>query len=332
MPITVALIGAGQTARPHLKAYVWHEQVRDVVLVDPDPVARAALRAEFGIIKHEAEDLASALQLARPQWADLCCRPEERLGYLRQAVEAGLDVIVERPLAATVQDCDEIVALAQASGRRIMACMPQWHLPAHQRLGELLTCSEAGEKLAGMVIASGGGEDPWLAVHEATAFLQHVLGPAQAVYTSVTSPGADEEGVQDPTAAGPTVMMVHLEFAGGRQGGITLCVQPEVNTWTEERRVFTTAGMLLVRDNPEDEMPLVAFAGNEFRPIRVLNPPAVREWAAREAVLRLTDALLAGMPAPVTVEDAREVVATWEAARTSAETQTRIVIPQRPTC
>lgn len=326
MPITVALIGAGETARPHLRAYVRHEDVRDVVLVDPDPAARAALCADFGIIKYEADDLESALKLARPQWADLCCPPVERLGYLRQAVEAGLDAILERPLAGTVEECEEIVAVAQSCERRVMACMPQWFLPAHQRMGGLLTSGEAGEKLAGMVIASGGGEDPWHVVHEAIAFLQRFFGPAGAAYASATAPMAPCDTIGSPGGAEPMALQVQLEFTGGRQAGVVVCYQPDLQTWAEERRLFTTGGMLLVRDNPEDEMPLVMFAGSEFRPIRVLNPPEVRAWAAREAVLRVADALIAGTPAPVGVEDACEVARTWLAARGSAQTRARVVI------
>lgn len=323
-PITVVLIGAGELVRPHLRAYVRHEDVGDVVLVERDPEARAALRAEFGIIRYEAEDLASALRQVRPGWVDLCCPPQERLAYLREAAQAGLDAIVERPVAATAADCDEMIALAETSGRRVLACMPQWFVPAHQRMGGLLTSGEAGERLAGMVIASGGGQDPWHVAHEGIAFLQRFVGEAEAVRAMLSSPAV--AGGTAGETDGALTLLVQLELPSGRQGSITICCQPQLPLWAEERRVFTTEGMLLVRDNPEDEMPLVMFAGSDFRPIRVVNPPQVREWAAREAVMRMTDALIAGTPAPVTVQEARQVVATWEAAQHSAATGERVIV------
>jgi predicted dehydrogenase len=318
---SVVLIGATELARPLLRAYVRHENVGDVILVDPDPQARAALMADFGIIKHETDDLASALKLARPQWADLCCPAAQRLAYLRQVTEAELDAILERPLAPTAQECDEIIALAEASGRRVMACVPQWFLPAHQRMGGLLTSGEIGEKLAGTVIASGGGADPWQVAHEAITFVQHFLGATEAVYASLSAHGDGEAAER-----APATLLLQLELAAGRRASITICSQPALSMWAEERRVLGTEGMLLVRDNPEDEMPLVLFAGADFRPIRVAGPPEVRKWAAREAVLRLADALIAGEPAPVTLEDAREVVAVWEAAQLSAATQARVAL------
>jgi len=196
--------------------------------------------------------------------------------------------------------------------------MPQWFLPAHQRMGGLLTSGEAGEKLAGMVIASGGGQDPWHVAHEGIAFLQRFLGDAASVRATLSSPAATAETVDETGNA--VTLLVQLELPWGRQGSITICCQPRLSLWAEERRVFTTEGMLLVRDNPEDEMPLVMFAGSDFRPIRVVNPPQVREWAAREAVMRISDALIAGTPGPVTVQEARQVVAAWEAAQRSAAT------------
>ena len=71
--------------------------------------------------------------------------PAETHGPLvRRALEAGLDVLVEKPLCLSVTEGEELVALAEKRGRVLMVGHLLWYHPAVLRLRELVEAGELG--------------------------------------------------------------------------------------------------------------------------------------------------------------------------------------------
>ncbi len=113
-PIRVAVVGAGEFGRNHVR--VWRDlpgaELTGVLDTDADRAARIA--AEFGtrVIRDE-QDLFSqnidAVSLAVPT------REHARVGC--RLLEAGLDVLVEKPMAASLEEADALIAAAKSSGR-----------------------------------------------------------------------------------------------------------------------------------------------------------------------------------------------------------------------
>ena len=114
-PIGVAVIGSGRigTLRAHMAAR--HPSVRYLAVSDKDP-ARASNLAESVAANFSTGDNLEAI--SRPEVdAVIVSTPEHgHAEPILQALKLGKPVFVEKPLALTLEDADEIVAAAEAAG------------------------------------------------------------------------------------------------------------------------------------------------------------------------------------------------------------------------
>lgn len=96
--------------RPHL-----------VAVVDPDPAARAWAVAELGLAPERAfATLTDALADGGFTTALVASPPDDHHASCARLLEAGIDVLVEKPLATTLADARELVAIADRTGRILM--------------------------------------------------------------------------------------------------------------------------------------------------------------------------------------------------------------------
>jgi predicted dehydrogenase len=118
-PIRVAVIGAGSFGRNHLRVYRELQASGAVTLaaaVDSNPAVTAAIAAEYGIPVFNTIDefLAAGLGVT----AVSLCVPtvhHSRIGC--QLLAAGLDLLVEKPIASSLAEADALIAAAAAHGR-----------------------------------------------------------------------------------------------------------------------------------------------------------------------------------------------------------------------
>ena len=114
----VAVVGAGAFGRNHLRVYRALETagVRLAACVDPSQAARSAVAAEYGIpVFASVEDLiAAGLPIAA---ASVCTPTVFHAGAATALMAAGMDVLIEKPIAATLDEADEILAAAKRHGR-----------------------------------------------------------------------------------------------------------------------------------------------------------------------------------------------------------------------
>ena len=114
------MIGVGAFGRNHARVYhqlaQQGEPVRLVGVVDPDPARADAVAREFG-----CRAFGSVEQLitthSEVQAASVAVPTVRHLEIARALMEAGVDVLVEKPLAASLADADELIRLAQSLGR-----------------------------------------------------------------------------------------------------------------------------------------------------------------------------------------------------------------------
>ena len=112
--IRVAVVGAGEFGRNHIR--VWRDlpgvELAGIVDTDADRAARTAAEFRTRAIRDEQELFSQnidAVSLAVPtqEHARVGCR----------LLEAGLDVLVEKPMAASLDEADALIAAAKRSGR-----------------------------------------------------------------------------------------------------------------------------------------------------------------------------------------------------------------------
>ena len=126
-PLKLVVVGCGAiTARAHLPAAADIEELEVIALVDRDLGRAEELADRFGI-RRVADD-----------WARLPERPDAALVALPNHLHApaslellrrGVHVLVEKPMALTAADCDEMIQAARRTGARLAVGMVRRFLP-----------------------------------------------------------------------------------------------------------------------------------------------------------------------------------------------------------
>ncbi len=134
----VGLVGAGLVGQAVHAHFLWEERERFefVAVADPSAAVRAAVGDRYGVAERHAglDDLLGlgldAIVVAVPDafHADIACG----------ALEAGLHVLCEKPLALSLEECDRIARARDTSGRVLQVGTMKRFDPAYLRLLELL--------------------------------------------------------------------------------------------------------------------------------------------------------------------------------------------------
>jgi predicted dehydrogenase/nucleoside-diphosphate-sugar epimerase len=131
--VPVAIVGAGYIAGYHVEV-LRHLDIAEVVGVcDPDAARRDAFRREWQIAS-AATSLAELLRDCRPEAVHVLVPPPAHFEVAKQAIEAGLHVLVEKPMALRASECARLVDLARQNGVRLGVNHNAVFHPAFRRL------------------------------------------------------------------------------------------------------------------------------------------------------------------------------------------------------
>jgi predicted dehydrogenase len=113
------VIGAGAFGRNHARVYheleSQGEPVRLAAIVDTDQARAHTLAAQFGTKAFDS--VPQLLDLVKVQAASVAVPTVHHLDVARTLLQAGVDVLIEKPLASTLAEADELIRLAHPSGR-----------------------------------------------------------------------------------------------------------------------------------------------------------------------------------------------------------------------
>jgi predicted dehydrogenase len=121
-----AIVGCGiVTGLSHLPAWRAQRGAVIVALCDRDEEAAQDMARRYGI-RSVYDDQAQMLREESLDFVDICTPPSTHPGLALQAMEAGLHVLVEKPMAVTAAEADEMVSASEAHGA--MLCVMHSHL------------------------------------------------------------------------------------------------------------------------------------------------------------------------------------------------------------
>ncbi len=118
--IRVLCVGAGNMGTSHARAYYALEGFEICGIVTRSEASRAALNADLGADYTEFGDFYKALAETKPDAVAISTYPDTHAEFAKAAMDAGADVFIEKPLAETVTEAEEIVAKAHATGRKVV--------------------------------------------------------------------------------------------------------------------------------------------------------------------------------------------------------------------
>lgn len=146
--VKLILIGAGDrgTTYVDLGADTCPEMMEVVGVADPDPVRRNYIKEKFNIPDEHTFNTWQEI-LAQPKFADAAIIATQDRGHFEPAMKAismGYELLLEKPAAATPEDCLEIADYAKEMGVRVVVCHVLRYTPFFRLLKQLIDEGRVG--------------------------------------------------------------------------------------------------------------------------------------------------------------------------------------------
>ena len=131
MPVKVLVVGCGNMGRSHAKAYHSMEGFEIVGLVSRGEKSRQEVIDILGQDYPQFSEYSEALEQTNPDAVSINTYPDTHAEYTKMAFAAGAHVFLEKPIAETVEEAQEIVDLAKKSNLKlvigyILRVHPSW--------------------------------------------------------------------------------------------------------------------------------------------------------------------------------------------------------------
>lgn len=144
--IRVALIGLGGISGAHIRAYLaFPERCRITVMCDIAPEKAHKRAAEFGIDCEVVNDHHLLLNRDDIDLIDICTPPYVHAEIAIDCLRAGFNVLCEKPMAASLEECDRMIAAAKESGKLLSSVAQNRFRTPIAAFKRVLDSGEAGE-------------------------------------------------------------------------------------------------------------------------------------------------------------------------------------------
>lgn len=117
--LKVLVVGCGHMGTSHARAYHAMDDFEIVGLVSRSPASRERLSEELGGYP-TFSSFDAALSATAPHVVSVNTYPDTHADYVRKSLEAGAHVFVEKPLATTVEESQQLADLASALDRKLV--------------------------------------------------------------------------------------------------------------------------------------------------------------------------------------------------------------------
>jgi len=140
--LQLGVIGLGRAFTLMLPTFAGDKRVRLVAAADPRPEARAQFTSDFGPAYATAEELCAdpsveAIYISSPH--------QMHAEHVRVAAKAGKHVLVEKPIAITLEDCHSMIDAARAAGVHLIVGHSHSFNRPILRLREIIDSGEVGD-------------------------------------------------------------------------------------------------------------------------------------------------------------------------------------------
>jgi predicted dehydrogenase len=145
MTTRAAVIGCGDVSTVHFGAISKLDDVELVAVCDTDPGRLAAAVAAYGVPGFA--DHLSLLAEQKPDVVHISTPHDQHAGLAADCLERGVNVIVEKPLAHTLDEGHRLIEAAARSSAKIAVCFQNRYNATAQAMHALLSSGELGAVL-----------------------------------------------------------------------------------------------------------------------------------------------------------------------------------------
>lgn len=130
--LKVLVVGTGHMGASHARAYHQMDAVEICGLVSRSLSSSRALSEELNVSAC-FDDYVQALNETSPQAVSINSYTESHFEYAMEALHRGIHVFVEKPMAETLMECEEIIALAKEKKCKVVVGYILRHHPAWKK-------------------------------------------------------------------------------------------------------------------------------------------------------------------------------------------------------
>ena len=144
------------------------ENYEIVACADPDPARRAKMHKLYNIPEDRCYNTYQEI-LSQPKMADIALisvLDQMHREAALMAIELGYDLLLEKPVAQTAEECAEIALAAQKKGVKVLVCHVLRYTPFFGRVKELLMDGAIGEPVSVIHVEAVGN------VHQSHSYVR----------------------------------------------------------------------------------------------------------------------------------------------------------------
>jgi predicted dehydrogenase len=323
-PLGIGIVGLGAIGAQHVRAAQLSSVGRLVAVCDVDAEARA--RVAGGTRVKACLQVDELLEDDDVNVVLVCLPHDLHAPIAGRALKAGKHVLVEKPLALTVAECDELIRAAEANGVSLGVSHNELFYPPHERAKVLLDSGELGEPLlVRLRLAADGPYPGWRSRPDRAGGGVLFDAGVHRIYVAQSLCGAITglHGLVDrPRDVGECFALLGLEFATGARGIIEANFFAPTGYFDDSIEVVCRSGALFIPGIESQYLGFAVGAGlRRFQGGQWYDEPVVDGgWEASidrsmEAFLR---SVFDGVEPPVSGSDGRRVVALLESVYDTA--------------
>jgi UDP-N-acetylglucosamine 3-dehydrogenase len=140
--IKVAVIGVGSMGKNHARVYTELPDVRLVAVADADRVIAGTIGKRLGVQAYQ--DYQEMLETEQPEAVSIAVPTALHMEVAMAAMQAGADILIEKPIAATIPESQFLIEQATQLGRKLMVGHIARFNPAIQTLKQKLEAGDLG--------------------------------------------------------------------------------------------------------------------------------------------------------------------------------------------
>lgn len=149
-----ALIGCGRIAMNHVKA-VMNNRLEFAAVCDIIPEHMETLLAKHGLQENDGiqryTDYKEMIEKVQPELIAIATESESHAEIALYCIDHGIHLIIEKPIAMSIQDADEIIRRAEEKGIKVSACLQNRFNVAVQEMRKALEEGRFGKLSHGSV-------------------------------------------------------------------------------------------------------------------------------------------------------------------------------------
>jgi predicted dehydrogenase len=216
---TMAVVGAGAWGKNHIRVFSEMPNVRLKYVCDSDPVKLSSIRKTYPQTTL-VERLDPVLQDPEVNGIVIASSAASHYSLARQGLMADKDLLVEKPMALSLKEAEEMLGMAKERNRILMVGHLLLYHPVVDRLKEMVRSGELGEiyyiytqRVNLGVIRQDENALLSFAPHDLSVILH--LVEEQPVMVSAHGASYIQKEIED-------VVFVSLRFSGGKMANIHL--------------------------------------------------------------------------------------------------------------